>query len=267
MATSNIDKTEVDDWLNLDWKIKEFAHWSEYIFRGQAQDNWLLESTLSRALKTVKARNKKQLVTDHLRNFSLEIRGRRGDNPRSLTENELWALGQHFGLFTPLLDWTESPWIALFFSLSSIEKSETGKRALWALHKNDIPRINASYKKKKVDFKNWTVDLIEPTIDENSRLVNQRGLFTKIDVSNDIEQWVTKSPKVGDWVTLYKITYPDTLRQKALTYLNLMNINYSSLFPDLYGSSKNTNRKLLDIDYFNERKKLDWAGKLDEEVD
>lgn len=267
MATSNIDKIDVDDLTNLDSKIKEFAHWPEYIFRGQGQDNWLLESNLSRALKTVKAKNKKKLVADHLRNFSLEIRGRRGDNPRNLSENELWALGQHFGLFTPLLDWTESPWVALFFSLSSTEKSETGKRALWALHKNDIPRINASYKKKKVDFKKWTVDLIEPTIDENSRLVNQRGLFTKIDVSNDIEQWVAKAPRFGDWVTLYKITYPDTLRQKALSHLNLMNINYSSLFPDLYGSSKNTNRKLLDIDYLQERKKLEWDGKLDAEVD
>ncbi|MBC7936283.1 MAG: hypothetical protein H7Y86_13110 [Rhizobacter sp.] len=81
----------------------------------------------------------------------------------------------------------------------------------------------------------------------------------------DIESWVSKAPSVGNWITLYKITYPDSLRQKALSYLNLMNINYSSLFPDLDGSSKNTNRKLLDIDYYNKRKKLEWDDKLDDE--
>ncbi|MBC7936284.1 MAG: FRG domain-containing protein [Rhizobacter sp.] len=179
MANSNIDKDEVYDWTNLDWKINQFAHWPEYIFRGQAQDNWLLESTLSRALKKVKARNKKELVSEHIKNFSLEIRGRRGQNPKTLTENELWALGQHYGLFTPLLDWTESPWVALFFSLVNIEKSETGKRSIWALHKNDIPIINKSFKKKGDNFKNWALELVEPVIDDNSRLVNQRGYLLK----------------------------------------------------------------------------------------
>lgn len=265
MAKSNIDITEVDDWTNLDYNIQKFAHWPNYIFRGQPQEDWLLESTLARTLKKVEARNKKELVTNHLKNFTLEIRGRRGDNPRSLTENELWALGQHHGLVTPLLDWTESPWVALFFSLTGIEKSATGKRAIWALHKTDIPRLNSLYKKKTKDWKKWNVELVEPAVDENSRLVNQRGLFTKIDVNNDIETWVAKAPKIGNWVTLYKIIFPDTLRPRALTYLNLMNINYSSLFPDLYGSSKNTNRMLIDIDYYNKRQQLEWDDKLEDE--
>jgi hypothetical protein len=267
MASSNIESIEVDDWINLDWRIREFAHWPEYIFRGHAQDDWLLESTLSRALKRIKKGNKKELVETHLRNFSLEIRGRRGSNPRKLSDNELWALGQHFGLFTPLLDWTESPWVALFFSLASKEVSTTGKRALWALNKGDINTINDAYRRRKNFNAKWIVDLIEPTIDENSRLVNQRGLFTKIDAENHIEQWVAKAPKVGNWVTLYKITFPDSIRQRALSYLNHMNINYSSLFPDLHGSSENANRKLLDIDYFMERQTLELDGKLDDEID
>ncbi len=266
MAKSNLSIETVDDWDNLRYTInKYFAHWPEYIFRGQAQDDWLLESTLSRGLKSIKYKNKSNLVTEHLKSFTLEIRGRRGQNPRQLTENELWALGQHNGLFTPLLDWTESPWVAVFFALTNTEKSVSGKRVLWALHKGDIERINNLYKKKNRDYKKWTVDLIEPTIDENSRLVNQRGLFTKIDTSNDIEKWVTKSSRYGNWVTLYKIIFPDTLRQKALSYLNLMNINHSSLFPDLYGSSKNTNTKLLLTDYIDERKTMDWDGTIEDE--
>ena len=44
-----------------------------------------------------------------------------------------------------------------------------------------------------------------------------------------------------------------------------MNINYSSLFPDLYGSSKNTNIKLLLTDYIDERKTMDWDGTIEDE--
>lgn len=94
MALSNIEITKVDDWDSLRYTInKYFAHWPEYIFRGQAQDNWLLESTLTRALRKINSTDKDDIVAKHLKRFQLETRGRRGENPRSLNENETWALG------------------------------------------------------------------------------------------------------------------------------------------------------------------------------
>lgn len=147
--------------------------------------------------------------------------------------------------------------------MTGSEKSETGYRALWALHTEDINAINESYKAKGLT--NDIVELVEPIVDENRRLVNQRGLFTKLHFDNDIEKWITNAPDLGDWVTLYKITFPDSLRQRAILYLNLMNINHSSLFPDLYGSSKFTNQKLLQTDYLGELKKKDFDGTTDDE--
>jgi hypothetical protein len=245
MGKANIEKSIAANWDELFAMINEyFADWPAYIFRGHAQSDWLLESTLTRALKKKAKDNdplfKDYLVKEHLEMFNIEVRGRRGLNPQKLSENELWALGQHFGLYTPLLDWTHSPYVALFFALTSQEKSSTGLRTLWALLSSDIEDISEWYKNEKSSFSNLTVGLINPILDENSRLVNQNGLFTKLSIENDIEKWVLHGPEFN-WVTLIKIDFPERIRAKALSFLNLMNINYSSLFPDLFGSSMNCN--------------------------
>jgi len=50
MAT--IETAHANDWLDLHSLIDEyFTHYDSYIFRGQADANWLVESTLTRAFK------------------------------------------------------------------------------------------------------------------------------------------------------------------------------------------------------------------------
>ena len=46
--------------------------------------------------------------------------GLRGIAPAVLETDQWWSLGRHHGLVTPLLDWTESPYIAAFFPLSEL---------------------------------------------------------------------------------------------------------------------------------------------------
>lgn len=255
---SNIIYLRPTNLENLLYYVNEsFSNWPNYIFRGHAQSDWLLEPTLSRTLKKINHQDKKELIDEHLLRFKLEIRGRRGLNPRQLDDNELWALGQHYGLHTPLLDWTQSPYVALFFALADPKPSPTGYRALWGFHCTDTNEINDWYKEKFPKTPKYQVELLNPILDENSRLVNQNGLFTKISLGNDIESWISNGPDI-EWITLYKIEFPETLRDKAICYLDLMNINYSSLFPDLVGSSMNSNVKLEQTDYIRKLQEENW---------
>lgn len=239
-----------------------FWKWPNFIFRGHTQSEWLLESTLSRALKNLKSTDKDILMIEHLDRFKMQIRGRRGVNPKELTENELWALGQHFGLFTPLLDWSYSPYVALFFALAETEKSRSGYRVVWAFNTGDVSAINKWYIKKKTSMRK--IEIVNPYLDENSRLVSQNALFTKINIMDDVETLVKEVPP-AKWITLCKIKIAEELRDSLLSYLDQMNINYSSLFPDLQGSSLYSNLKLNQTDYIFEQQQKEWEDHTSED--
>ena len=93
-----------------DYIYQNFSDTREYIFRGQRREDWDLTPTLYRTLLGKWSSDSYASVTNaHFDRFKLAIRGRikmsfLGLEPE---EDEIWALGQHQGLQTPLLDWTK----------------------------------------------------------------------------------------------------------------------------------------------------------------
>ncbi|MEM9998566.1 MAG: FRG domain-containing protein [Bacteroidota bacterium] len=216
---------------------EEISDIGDYVFRRQSNASWELTSTLDRLIKHARKTGAKHgpvddFVQSHLDRFRLEIRGRRGNSPPKLEENELWALGQHFGLATPLLDWSRSPYISIFFALGSIEDDQN-ERVLWCLHKERVEKINAGLSQKE------RLELIFPDSDDNKRLLGQSGLFSKGPVMRSVDEWVLKKSRDIYDPVLIKIVFPGDFdfRRSALKKLELMNINYSTLFPDLMGAS------------------------------
>lgn len=218
-----------------------------YVFRGQQVGDWKLEPTLDRLAKKVSKFNRRQ----HLVNFQRAARGRRGPSPVMISEeDDWWALGQHFGLATPLLDWSTSPFVAAFFAF---EKEDLGNqsafRAVFALSESSVKRKSSEIDKANREAHKELpeilrprapkVEFIRPLSDENPRLINQGGLFTRSPDGQTIEEWFTKNfPDEKRYMILVKILIPNRDRDTCLKDLNRMNINHLSLFPDLFGASQ-----------------------------
>lgn len=221
----------------------------EFVYRGQAGHNWHLSSTLARLFDggAVPGQHQEHMLAQ----FRLAMRGR-GLDCSKLDDEELWAFGQHHGLRTPLIDWTKSPYVALFFAFDEpdVEGVENPSRAVFCLN---MAAIRADENLSQIIF--------EPTHHENARLVNQAGLFTITPsgkdnlvsaILNELAENEVINPDDPMDVARYiaKIHVPNKNRVECLNTLRKMNIHHANLFPDPGGASKYCN---------------DWLGRLIEE--
>lgn len=219
-----------------------FADDCRYVFRGQRCDTWLLEPSIARLMRnhghlaTLDERQQAERVKQHYQEFQYAIRGRRGAHAPEVVGDYLWALGQHFGLATPLLDWTMSPYVAAFFAFSESGTPQTEYRAVFAISQPQVEQ-RSDQLLALGGFKDH-VYFLSPMSDENPRLVNQGGLFSRLPIGIDLEAWVDKYAD-PTWTkpTLLKMRIRDDQRNASLRSLARMNINHLSVFPDLAGAS------------------------------
>lgn len=248
--SDGVQEYKLSSWKYFsDFVNQQLLDYTTYVYRGHGSSGWKLEPTLDRVIKQPMSTKRES----HLEKFKLETRGRRGAHPAEMKdENDWWALGQHHGLATPLLDWTESPFVALFFAMSKAIELNSKQITVFALAqvaietRNDVIAKNDSI--PLVNRQKPTVKIVRPLSDENSRLVSQRGLFTRGPNNVDLESWIRNHKVAGREYTmdLMKVTVPVSVSavNECLRYLNRMNINHSTLFPDLSGASDYCNMHL-----------------------
>lgn len=257
LPTQNgVREIRLDSWREFfTLSTDSFATAPAFIFRGQTSYEWPLVSSIDRLERRYPKR--KNLVgknpdffncppfteEQHLNAFKRAIRGRRGSNPAQLSEDDYWALGQHHGLATPLLDWTRSAFVALFFAfeeekcfLADGNWGEPEYRGVYVLSTSTIETV------AKDDEP--AVRILSPGTDANYRLISQAALFVRMPRNTHLERYVATHCTGDDHgATFEKVKIPNTDRDGCLVALNKMNINYMTLFPDIDGAAKHVNAR------------------------
>jgi hypothetical protein len=227
-------------------------HGVQLVFRGHRRYDWSLMPTLGRL--TTNGIVTEQLAQAQLDRFKRAVRGRLNDAAMVDEDDELWSVGQHHGLMTPLLDWTYSPYVALFFAFHKHD-SKGGEdanpyRAVYVLNKSFLTEHE-----DETGIRLW-----EPRRDDHGRLVNQAGLFTfsptdatienKLanvladdELFDDEELRSASEDEQPDILARYicKIYIRNEERDACLRHLRRMNVHHASLFPDLLGASEYCN--------------------------
>lgn len=267
-VSGRIPVTRLEHWQELpDLLSSSFFNQDgvEPIFRGHRRYDWALMPTLARASQNEVI--SEELANEQLCRFKQAIRGRIKDHSlvedNSNQENELWAVGQHHGLMTPLLDWTYSPYVALFFAFSKEdvkEEKDNEYRSIYILNKTFIADDDLCAE----------IPVVEPKKDDHGRLVNQAGLFTFSPYESTIEntlaniladddfpdhelQQASESEQAGILAKyICKVYIKNIDRESCVKHLRQMNVHHASLFPDLIGASEFCNVLISEKHWVNE---------------
>ncbi len=258
-----IPVTRLEDWRSFSTLLEHpFFNRPEVqlVFRGHRRYDWSLMPTLARV--TPNGIVTEALAMQQLRLFRKAIRGRIDDHSLlndGPEDDELWSIGQHHSLMTPLLDWTYSPYVALFFAFhkeDKVDEKENPYRAVYVLNKSFV----------EDDDLCPDIRVFEPKKDDHGRLVSQAGLFTFSPYDSTIENKLTEvltSDEFDDDELknaaeeeqaailakyICKIYIKNEQQQECLKHLRRMNVHHASLFPDLLGAADYCNVFISEIE-------------------
>jgi len=221
---------------------------SDYAFRGIDDASYPLETSITRLGGDIE-----NLERHLLRNF-------RKYAQRDVVEKDsLWhwlPVAKHHGLPTRLLDWTFSPFVAMHFATSDIERFGADA-AIWVVdyvkvHKLLPEKLTAALADEgantltvemlsggvgsledlnRMQPENFLGFLEPPSIDE--RIVNQYALLSFMaDPRTVLDRWLEERPDL--WK---KIVIPAELKWEIRDKLDQANVTERVLFPGLDGLS------------------------------
>jgi FRG domain len=263
--------------LAMAWSTKEITNWEEmrkwidektrqratFLFRGQPNEKYSLEPRLTRLLNKgdlssddygIAHQIELKALSDFLRTAPILL----SEAPphmlaRMPSEPDLnwWALMQHYGAPTRLLDWTGSPYAALYFAIVS-EPDQAG--ALWcysqehleswlnrAVNEGELhsePVLSLRWQDYRGRYKIFKKPVIHHFILQTwtTRMAAQQGVFT---VCTDVfcnhkdllDEIFTESGAKDYGLAII----PPKLKSEFLKQLHYMNITGATLYPGIDG--------------------------------
>lgn len=196
------------------------------LYRGQRQDKVLLPKIARYELQDVEGAEREMLHDFQRRSLHL-IDYHPGNSWDWL------ALAQHHGMATRLLDWTENPLIALWFSMVSDIEYQTDYAVVWGFK---VPREDVVLSTEDKDpFAEGMTRVYKPN-HITKRISAQFGWFT---IHRSLGRKFIPFEQNQEYADkLFKIKIRESCFRECRSRLHNFGINSSSMYPDIDGLAK-----------------------------
>ena len=255
---------------------------SAYIFRGQADVTWRLQTPLQRQVANVELSEVELLEIERR---ACEVFRRKAHNYLDQHVIDglddplfLWSVMQHHGVATRLLDWTHSIYVAAYFAASQLPERDGVVFGLREdiVHRPSavpvLPQPQTPTLLQRRDSRAWAppprydrlaldealragafftpgveprLFLLETTL-ETERMMSQQGVFLACtSVAADIQQVLGLAVEERVHRPAWGLRVPAAAKPYILNQLRLMNITAHSLFPGLDGLCKSISEAMF----------------------
>lgn len=233
---------------------------NNFIYRGHADSSWKLESTLERTIGDNWSSELAKKFEDYYLNlFKSKYHIYNGNEHEPKSKLAWLSVMQHYGAPTRLIDFTESPYIALYFALEAYDPLLKNDLSIYAIDYNAImdeslayiSKRDSSFKKNRseiigrqdelfdnvVDRFSYEVVWITEPLELNARIDRQSGTFL---ISGDKEKRIEDllTNEMYSEVIIKKFIIPNSIYENIYALLRKMNINAKTIYGDLGGLAK-----------------------------
>jgi hypothetical protein len=196
----------------------------QFLFRGQGDSTWKLETTLERFRNFTNDKLRAEFIQNFLDEFRREAVMIHDVASPVPANNALELLGRHHGLPSPFLDWTLSPYISTFFAFQTLPPTPPPSVSVWILDRAKLPATTTG-------FGDYEIVEDRMLVQFNRRALKQQSVFLRVNtVRQPLQELLGKA--------LVRIDLDFSDRDHALSDLDLMNINSTTLFGDFDGVAR-----------------------------
>lgn len=263
MYSYKIEINNLNEYINYIFTLKNSEN-CELWYRGHRNSEWKLRPTLFR--EAVKKQYNDGMVhpieyinyidfVPEIENFRDKIKGKIGKTKLNLFHYTF--IGQHYGLKTPILDWSTDPLVALFFALYEFNIAEDTFPLVYVLRPSILNKNSAIVYTEgdeeieepfNIDnindeqFKEWFKNLnntpfsmvpfaVKSEIDLRShRISRQSGVFTLHEARFDSGvNWISKEDNDGTKIGFAIKINPNSVGL-IINQLEALNITYETIY-------------------------------------
>lgn len=259
-----ITETTVQSMAELSRSLNELPN--NFIFRGHADAEWPLSSALERFLgNRWDATNARKFEGYSLENFRSKYHIYCGDEHVPQSKLAWLSVMQHYGMPTRLIDFTASPYIALYFALESYAPQTNKDLAIYAIDYTAIMDSSfqlirsrdSKFTESRTSMHGKQDEIFENVVDRysydiawitepdqlNARIDRQCGTFL---IAGNLESTIESivNSEQYNQCQIKKIRIPGRLYENIYVALRKMNINSKVIYGDLAGLARSIKMEL-----------------------